>query len=300
MPLRDRICVIAAKVESVAGTAEALTATEAAFISYNWDMPRDEPVDERPGGTGFQQHTSITGPRSAHARFETDYVPFGTDGTAPYWMTLATACGMDLTGDVLACGTTTRTMTIAAYRDGLVEKIVGATGTFQINLNAGRTPRIQWDFFGKTGDDADVAVLAPTYPTVNPQRWAGGTCTIHGLAAKVSTLTLDRGAENIMREDPADATGFIAGHFVDAKPFITCDPEADLVATKNWQSIRQAHTEGAVSIAVGTGAAAGNILTIAASAAQIIEVPTARRNKIVTRAMRLQLNGSANFTITQT
>jgi hypothetical protein len=299
MPLRRRICVVAAKSEVTAGTAETLAAADAAFIAYNWKLDRDVPVDQRPGGTGFQQHTAVTGPRLGRATFETDEVGSGVDNTPPFWMaTLAPACLMDLTGDVLACGTTTRTLTIAGYIDGKVEKIVGAAGTFVITRNAGRAGRIAWTFTGKLADDADVAVLAPTYPTVVPPRWAGGTCTIHGAARKCSTFVLDRGAEIVMREDPADVTGYIAAHGVDAGPFITCDPESDLVATTNWQSIMQAHTEGAVSCA--TGGAAGNVLTVASSTAQITEAPHDERNKLLTNAIRLQLNGTAGFTITQT
>lgn len=297
MPLRSRICVVAFAVEATPGTAESLDADDAAFVAYNANVEPDEPVDERPGGTGFQQHTAVNGPRAVTVTYESDFTGSGADGTPPFWMTMATCAGMDLSGDVLACGTTTRTATIGVYRDGLLEKISGAAGTFVIPLNSGRAGRIQWTWRGILEDDSDVAVLAPTYPSLVPPKWGGGSASIHSLATKSSTLTLDRGAEIILRENPAKASGYEAAHFVDAKPFITCDPECDLVATKNWQSIKRAQTEGAVSVAVGT--AAGNILTIASSTAQVIECPNSERNKLVTKALRLQLNGPAAFTITQ-
>jgi hypothetical protein len=297
MPLRSRITQVAFKIESTPGTAEALTAADAAFISYNARLERDVPVDQRPGGTGFQQHAAIHGPRMGRITWEEDLVGSGADGTPAHFQTVMTCCGHDLTGDVLACGITTRTATIGIFRDGIREGLIGAVGTYQITLNAGRAARIAFTFTGKLAADADAAALAPTYPTVIPPRWAGGSCSIHSLAVKASTLTLDRGAEVVMREDPADPTGFAAAHFVDASPFITLDPESDLVAVKNWQAAMEAHTEGAVSVALGT--ASGNTLTLASATAQVTECPNDERNKLVTRALRLQLNGSAAFTLTQ-
>lgn len=298
MPLLDRKSVVAAKAEVTAGTAVSLAAADGAMNCYNWKLEPDIQFDDRPGQAGFSQLASIHGIRMGRATFETDLVGSGADGTPPFWMSvLAVACGMDLTTDALACGTTTRTITLGGFKDGLLESIAGACGSFVINLNAGRAGRIAWTFTGKIVNDTDTAIIAPTFPTTLPPRWAGGTASIHSLACQLSSFSLDRGAEIIGRQDPADSTGILACHVVDAKPKATADPEATLVATKNFQSLQQAHTEGALSIVVGT--VAGSTFTIASSTAQILQAPTDARDKIVTRALDMQLNGTTAFSITQ-
>lgn len=296
MPLRSRICPVGFAVESTSGTAQSVSASDATAIVYNAKIARNVDITARPGNVGFNQHTAVTGQRIGTFTCEQDFIGSGTDGVPPTWMTWATCCGMDLTGDVLACGTTTRTATIILYRDGLIEKLVGAAGTFVINGNSGGPARIAFTYTGKLVSDADLSAVSPTYGSTVAPRWAGGSCSVHSLSVKASTFSLDRGAEIIMREDPTDATGLICAHFVDATPTCTLDPETDLVATKNYQSIMEAHTEGALAITVGT--AAGNTLAVASSTAQIVECPNDERNKMVVRSLKLQLNGTAAFSIT--
>ena len=297
MPLRERICPVAFSIEATPGTAETLDASEAAFFVYDWNLERDVDMQQRPGPVGMAQHAAQEGLRGCRVTFSTDYVMSGANGTPPFWMTIATACGCDLATDVITAGTTTRTATIAAYLDGYVEKIVGAVGTFTVTGGQGAA-RINFTFTGKEGDDADVAVLAPTLPTVVPPRWADGSATVHAVAVKASGFTFDRGGEVVLRENPnhVDGSGIEAAHFVDAAPTLTLDPETDLVATKNWQAVLRAKTEAAISIVHGD--TAGNILTLAAAAAQVMRAPNTRRNKLVVKDLMLQLNGAAPFTIT--
>lgn len=299
MSLLDRLTVVGAKSEVTAGTAIALADANSNFHSFNWAMERDIEMEERPGGTGFSQEGDVDGPRMARATFETHYMGSGADGTPPFWMDpLAKACACTITGDVLTCGTTTTTATIAAYKNGLKEGLAGAAGTFRVVWEPGKAPRIFWTFTGKEIADADVTMLAPTYPSTLPPRWAGGTCTIHGNACQVSRAELDIGNEVYARPDPTDSTGVIAALAVDRIPFLSLDPEATLVATVNWQSIMQARTQGAVSMATGSGA--GNVLTLTSSTAQVVQAPVTSRSKIVTRDLKLKLCGTSPLTITQT
>lgn len=298
MPLLDRLTVVGAKSEVVAGTAIALADANSNFHCYNWAMERDIEMEERPGGTGFSQEGDVDGPRLARVTFETHYMASGGAG-APFWMDpLAKACACTITGTVLTCGTTTTTATIAAYKNGIKEGVAGAAGTFRVVWEPGKSPRIFWTFTGKEIADADVAMLAPTYPSTLPPRWAGGTATIHGNACTVSRAEFDIGNEVYARPDPTDTTGVIAALVVDRVPFLSMDPEATLVATVNWQSILQARTQGAVSMAVGSGS--NGILTLTSSTAQVVQAPVTSRNKIVTRDLKLKLCGTSPATITQT
>lgn len=302
MALRERKTVIAAKAEGTPGTAEALTATEAVFFGYVEPGAYTEniPIIGRPSMTGGQ-HAPAHGGRAGSVTFEVDLAGKGASGL-PYWATvLLPACGGSLSTATYSFGYTVAPITIALYIDGIVRKLVGAVGTFTISLRAGQPGRVRFTFVGKLAADADVAVLAPTYESVQPPRWANNAYTVGGYAMPASLLTVNLGATTKLIEDVAatDSTGFGYGTITDLAPTAQTDPEAVTVATKDWYTILTGVTTAALSCAVGT--AANNTITIAGTVA-VTKTDAGSRDRIVVRNLDLQfvwtgLAATSPFTI---
>lgn len=269
----------------------ALTATEAPMLVYNVDYKDELPADERelPGDVG--QNISTPGPRKAQITFETDLV----GGITHYYTMLYQGCGMGATspfGFLSSSGT----LTIGYYIDGVLRQIAGSVGTFSIVLRPGHSSRIKWEFTGKSIADTDVALISPTLPSDIPPRLAGGSITFGAIHPKFSTVTIAVGNEIYMTEDAEDVTGLGHGVLMARKPNLTMDPEAGTVASFDWQAAAFNRTIYSLSIPVGT--VTGNIITISSSTAVVREAPTANRSGIVTRAAKIELVGATPFTIT--
>lgn len=287
MALLSRLMALAAKTEGVAGTAEALTATEAVFFAYLGPdaFTPEVPVVDRPA-LGGGHHQAAHGGRMGRLRFAVDFAGKGAAGNPYYATHLFPACGGSVSTQTWIFGYTASPCTIAALVNGTIRKLVGAVGTFDFELLAGQPARINFDMVGKIAADADTALLAPTYEAVVPPRWAANTFALGGYTMRASRLAIALGATTRMLEDITDATGYKNGIITDILPTLDCDPEADLQATKDWQALLYAGTTGALSTVLGT--AANNIVTITQAAVQVIEETMGDRDGLVTRQLGLR------------
>ena len=255
--------VLAAKIEGTSGTAESLTAAEAAHNIMNMVFTPDIGFNKRRGQSNFSNLPGTTGVRKAKLSFDTDLVGSTANGTDPAWATtFMAASGWLGTSNVWKPSTLDpSTLTMGLYQDGRVYKMVGAKGSMRIDLKAGEAGIVHFDFEGVLAADTDVALLAPTYPAVLPPRWASSTCTIGALTPLASMTTFNFTNTLFVAQNPANASGASRAYIVDRVFEMTADPEASLVATYDPQALMFAHTEVAVSYAIG--ATAGNIITIA-------------------------------------
>lgn len=294
-----RRTVIAAKAEGTPGTAETLDATHAVFFAYVGpdSYVENTPTIPRPNMSGGQ-NAATHGARMATLTFDVDFAGKGASGN-PYWSVLFTGCGGTVSTQTWSFGLTAAPLTIAIYIDGTIRKLVGAMGTFTINLTSGAAGRVQFTFTGKVADDADATLLAPTYESVVPPRFAAGTASLASYALKASALSIVHGGSIKLREDPADATGYHSAVITNLEPSATVDPEQEALSTKNWQSIKQAGTTGALSVVVGS--AANNTQTIAGTA-QVLEDPSGDRDGLLVRRLGLGFvwtgqSGTSPFTV---
>lgn len=292
-PLVQDQRLIAAKIETTTGTAETLAAADGAFNAYMTSDGIEDltEVIQRQGEGSSSMLPSVPGARWGRLAFAVDLVGSGGAGQPGWATTLLLACGLNnssgtfspITGETQA-----DTVTLGYYVDGLLQSLAGAMGTFTIPLVTGQPSRVEFEFWGVIQTESDTALLAPTFPTVIPPRWAGTTNTYDSYALKASRATFTLNNDVQPREDPSVAAGIRSAVIVHREPSVELDPEASLVATKNWQTMFYASTEGALSLVIGT--AANNIITIASTKAQVVACPMANRNGIMTRNLRLQLN----------
>lgn len=296
MPLLLRKSVLAAKVETTIGTAEALTGSEAAFNIYNPLIQPTIEMEKRPGQAGFGHFSAVASARMGTATFRTN-LEWDGSATEPSWAdTFLPACGWVKSGQVFTPrsegpGSNVKTLTIGCYVDGKFCSIAGAMGTFVVNLPTGKTGWIDWTFSGVWQGGSDVAILSPTYPTAKALRYAGGLAEWNDVNLCVESVTINAGNTVIMRECPT-TEGFISAYITDRLPIITANPEAVTVATQDRWAAWLAETEYALEIDVAgpTGTASDAVLSFDAPKAQIINLQQGDRNGMVTDELEFQCN----------
>ena len=292
-PLLTRQRVFAAKAEATTGTAESLTATDGAYNVFEPDFTPEITMNDRPGQSALSVLPSVAGTLMGRYTFETELTGDGGSGASGgSWETLLTACGFDESTNTFTPATdATVTLTMASYEDGRRRLLVGAMGTFTMTFTAGNPVRIAWEFAGKLGAHADVAIIEPTRPTLIPPTFKSATLTVGAVAYKISQMTITQNAEVVMREDATDATGIHAAYIVSRGVMVSMDPEAVLHATVDWHAAWRAGTEYALNCVVGSDA--NNTITITAPKMQIRNNPVGDRNGILVDNLEFQCNRSA-------
>jgi len=164
MPRLMRKTAILAKIETTYGTdavptgaANALLISNATFeVSYN-NVSRDI---IRPYLGGSEE---LAGTRYVTASFEVEISGSGTAGTAPAWGSLLRACGMAevVTAaarvDYTPVSTTFESLTIHYHIDGVRHVMLGARGTYEMNMGGGERPTFKFTFTGINGGRSAIA-----------------------------------------------------------------------------------------------------------------------------------------------
>ncbi len=274
---------VAAKIETVEGTAETLSASDAFLVFTPKADPEVERYKRDPVRANLGQLESLPGARSAKLTFTVELAGSGTAGTAPAWGKLLKACGCSET--VVAntsvtyapASTGIPSMTLALYMDGVIKKIWGARGTFQLVLEKGKPGLINFTFTGADYSVTDGALLSGvSYSTVQPPTLLGVTFTYDSYAAKISKLTLDAGNQVILADDVTKSSGHFAALITERDPKITFDPEMVTVATKDFFG-QWVGTAGKALSLSGLGSTAGNLVALSAPKCQIEEIKLGER-----------------------
>lgn len=285
MPLLRRKAVFAAKVETTPGTAESLTAAEGVFNARDFIIQPSIAMTRREGQGGFNYLPSIPEGMMGTCTIVHDLTYNGTD--IPTWASvLLPACGwVDSAGTFSpkteAPGSNVKTLTIGHYKDGKRAMLSGAMGTFTITCPTGKVAYITFTFTGKySSNETDTALIAPTYPTATPLRFAAGALTWNSVALCTSNVTVDAGNSVIMREcvNASDRSGYVTALVTNRAPVITADPESVLVATQDRDAKWLTWAPEAFSMQIGT---AGASITVAAPEAQLENKQQGNRSDIL-------------------
>jgi len=306
MPLFKKKIVIGAKLEATLGTAETITAAEAAFFGWEADIVPTVDKVARPYPGAFSELAAAMGARMGTATFKVDLHGSGTTDTAPTWAnTLLPACGLvpdsgTITNFILRslapAGSATddvpHTVTIAMYEDGRRKAIYGAMGNVKFVLDkAGVKGYAEFEFMGIWVEPTDATLLAPTMPSIIPPAVRGCTCTVATLGLTTDKIEIDLGNQVSERPDVTAASGY--GYYIitDRQPTVTLSREAVLLATQNHWADFTAGTTRALAIALG--GATWNKLEWAAPAAQVDDVKSGDRNGLITDDLTFALRRSA-------
>lgn len=299
MPFLKRKRVLAAKIETTVGTAESLSASDAAFNIYDAMIQVSTEMEDRQGQGGFGYYSSVPAGRQGIATFRT-YLEWDGTATEPSWAdTFFPACGWVKSGQVYtprseAPGTNVKTLTIALYEseptgsNATRKMLSGCMGRFTVNLPTGRLGFIDWEFLGVWQPVASVSMLSPTYPTAKGLRYAGGLAEWNDVNMCVESATIDSGNNVIMRECPTTQAGFISAFITDRRPIVTLNPEAVTVATQDRWAAWLAESEHALELDVAGPTT--SVLSFDAPAAQILNNQEGDRNLMVTDEIEMGCN----------
>ncbi len=287
MPLLRRKSVFAAKVEGTIGTAESLTGAEGAFNARDFMIQPNIAMTRREGQGGFNYIESMPEGMQGTCTVTMDLWYDGT--TVPTWASvLLPACGCVAATGVFtprteAPGSNVKTITIGHYKDGKLALLSGAMGTVKFSFPTGKTAYAEFTFTGKySTNETDTAIIAPTYPTTLPLRFAAGALTWNSVALCTSNVEIDLGNSVIMREcvNASDRSGYISALVTNRAPVITADPESVLVATQDRDDLWLDSTPQALSLQInGTG---NSNITFAAAKAQLENKQQGNRNDMLT------------------
>lgn len=286
MPLYKRRRTLAAKVEATPGTAESLTAAEGVFNAYDLMYQPSISFDDREGSGSFNYLTAQPQAQSATITFKTDLAWDGTSTEPTIFSVLMPACGWTESTNVWKPrseppGTNVKTLTMGVYVDGVLKTIKGASGSWVMTLTTGQMITIEWTFTGLYVEPSDVAIIAPTYPTDAPLRFASAAaCTFNSVKLLVQQITINSGNEVVLLEDATQASGYSYACITNRKPTITANPESVLVATQNRHNIWT--NSLAYAIQVTLDGPSSSTLGITAPKAQLINVQESDRNRVVT------------------
>lgn len=283
MPLLSRVSVLAAKIETTAGTAETLAGADGAFNVFDAKITPEVTMEEREGQGGFDMLSQVAGGRRGKATFRTNLQWDGT-ATEPAWAeTFFPACGWVKSGQVYypkseAPGSSVKTLTIAHYVNGTRHLLSGCVGTFKVTLRAGMPAYIEWDFTGVWGGKTDATILAPTYPTDLNLRWSGGVGQWNNVDLFASQAVIDAGNVITMREDPSSSSGYLCGIITNRYPKVTVDPEKTTVASQDRWGYWLSSAEYALEL--HCNGPTNSMLQFDAPKAQVIKIDYADREKL--------------------
>jgi hypothetical protein len=259
-PLLMRRRVMAAKVQSAAGTPATLAAADVVANVYDLEIQPEIESFRRERLGGFSHNPSVDGAEGGQVTFWTELHGDGANG-APAWADVFLAsCGMPGSANVYkpssdppeGSGSATKLLTIGFYEDGLYKQLADAMGNVRFVLTNGQRGRVEFTYTGVWTAPTDVAMLATSsLPTEVPMRMLGSTTLIGGSTPPpVQEVVIDLGNEVILREDTEDAAGYHSALIVNQDTRVTFNPEARKVADWNPHGVRKAKTATSLSVAL--------------------------------------------------
>lgn len=210
----------------------------------------------------------------------------GTAGTAPELGQAFRACGLD---ETIVASTSVayqpvssdhESCTIYYYQDGRLRKLLGARGTFTINAENGAYGTAQFEFTGHDGGLADAAFPALSYDSTIPSPFMDINFQLDSFGPVINSFSMNLTNEIMMPGDVRDTFGFGEIRISKRDPNGSIDPEATLLATKDFETMFKAGTLMALNTGE-VGKTEGNKWQFEASIA-LREVTQGERDQIRT------------------
>lgn len=299
--------VVLAKVETVYGTDSAPTGAANAVQATNVELEPllGDDVSRELVKPYFGNQGNFLTANYARLSYEVEIAGAGTVGTAPKYGPMLRGCGM---AEVISAGVDVQYNPISTLQeslthwfngDGVKHVLLGARGTFTLDLTPKQIPRFKFTYTGLLGTISDAALPAGIdysgYIKPVQVNKANTTFSLHGLANACEGFNLDLGNQI----EPRFLIGSESIEHVDRQMSGNATLEAVSLATKDWFAIAQAHTTGVLAAQHGT--VAGNIVSFGAPAVQIGRPTYGQTQKIINNQLPLILQpvaGNDEFSIT--
>jgi hypothetical protein len=289
---------LAAKIETVEGTAESPGAVDALQVINPQFTPQVEMHERKIMGSDLSQYKSLSGRRSAKLAFEIELKGSGSAGVAPEWGELLQACGFDeaivpaTSVSYTPASDSIPSITLALYMDGLLTKLWGARGTVKVSLTGGQSGKLGFEFTGADFSVEDAAMLSGvSYDSTEAEAFMEANFSIDSYAAEIEKLDLDIANNLQLRSDVNQPSGYISTLITSRRPVGSLDPELTLVATYGWFTKWRSGSEA--SLTTTLGATAGNIVTISAPKCRYTNLGLTERGELRSLGADFECNRNA-------
>lgn len=225
---------------------------------------------------------------SVKVSFKTELKGSGVKGTAPeigvlfrgcnFTETIVPATKVDYDPNTLL--DSAEAITIYAYKDGILRKILDCRASGSLESKAGEYGYLNWEFTGIYAGPVDEANPAPTLNETHPPRFISANFSLGAYPAVIEMLKINFGLEIAKRSDANAATGIKQFIIKNRKMTANIDPEVVALATKNWESILTANTESPLSATFGS--VDGNKIVISAPKCSLDDLKDSEREGIWT------------------
>lgn len=268
MPLLTRKRLLLAKSEDTYGSSSSPAGTEAIIVTNLEVQPLEMDLKEREIITGnLGNRDNVVTQRMVGVKFNVELAGSGAAGTAPQWSPIMKACGFSETISASTSVTyapvsaSFSSATLSFHLDGIKQLIVGARGTFSLDLKAGEIPAMAFEMMGIYATPTATSNPTPTYANqVAPVAVNSDNTTavsVHSYSACLASYSLNI-ANNMVFRQLAGCTKQVI--ISDRKPAGDLTIELPPVGTKDFYSIASGQTKGSISLQHGQ--TAGNIVTI--------------------------------------
>jgi len=142
-------------------------------------------------------------------------------------------------------------LTLYLYLDGILYKLAGCRGSFNLSLNSGGIGRLSFTFQGMFLSKEDAVVPAAAYDATRPPAFKGGAMLVDRKAAALENLSLDVGNEQTFPDNPNAAEGFDPSIITRRNVTGSINPLETLIATRDIMADFRAGTQRIVHARYG-------------------------------------------------
>jgi hypothetical protein len=181
------------------------------------------------------------------------------------------------------------------YEDGVVDKLVGAQGTFNAQMTVGQVGRIEFTFTGRALAQADATFPAVTVEATRPPVWKNGVSLLNGSPVGVNGLSISPNHTVVQPDDPNGIEGYDVPQIVGPRRIQgQIDPNRRLVATESVVAAFLNGTTGVIHAQAGK--TAGNKYAITCRRAKYRGVESGERGGISMQNIPFSALGSDDET----
>lgn len=286
--------IILVKIETTEGT-DAVPTADDVIECRNSKMERDASfVKSDTHRASISDAGGFVSEIKGKCSFEVDMKASGTVATRSQLGKMLMACGFKETAlaesaglqyDPVSSQSDMKTVTIYEYYLGdgtgnaILKKLVGAKGSFTLQMEAGKPAKAQFNFEGRYVEPADVAnpsIDASDFESTLPPIVENSTFKYDNTGYVCRGVTINGNNDLYPIPDVNSATGVLKTVVTGRNIAGTMGLDMINVATKNFFAIWKANTKAAISMKVG--ATAGNIIEISMPAVQLEKVEDADDN----------------------
>lgn len=149
---------------------------------------------------------------------------------------------------------------VAVWIDNVRYALKGGMGNVVWNFKTGEPIELAFTFKGAYQAKIDEAAPAATSTAIAPQVFLNAALTLQGGYSPVfESFSLDTGNEFGKAINGNDVSGLKGYTIINRRTLLKVNPEDDTVASHNFNGIWRAGTQGAVALAIASGAAGNKI-----------------------------------------